>query len=121
MSRYLLSVHMSESTAPSEPPSPEDMAAGMERINALETDMKSKGAFVFSARLHGPESATVVHPGDGDLLLTDGPFVESKEHVGGFYIVEAADLDEALAWAGRVVECIGAPIEVWPFADTAGL
>ncbi len=82
--------------------------------------MKSKGAFVCSTRLHGPGSATVVHPGDGDLLLTDGSFVESQEPVGGFNIVEAADLDEALAWAGRVVECFRAPIEVWPFADTAG-
>ena len=53
-------------------------------------------------------------------MTTDGPFVEAKEHLAGFYIIEAADLDEALGWAAKVTRLISSPIEVWPFVDTAG-
>jgi hypothetical protein len=79
--------------------------------------MKSAGAWVFSGRLHEPDTATVVRQSDGDVLTTDGPFVESKEHLGGFYIIEAEDLDAALSWASKVTEVIKTPIEVRPFAD----
>lgn len=80
--------------------------------------MKSTGAWSFSGRLHAPDTATVVRVSNGEVLTTDGPFAESKEHLGGFYIIEAADLDAALAWASKVTRAINAPIEVWPFADT---
>jgi hypothetical protein len=70
---------------------------------------------VFSGRLHEPDSATVVRVSDGEVLTTDGPFVESKEHLGGFYIIEAEDLDAALGWASKVTAAIKAPIEVRPF------
>ena len=71
-------------------------------------------------RLHDADTATVVRLSGGEVLTTDGPFVEAKEHLGGFYIIEAADLDAALGWASKVTRTISAPIEVWPFADTAG-
>lgn len=121
MSQYLLAVHSvqpDEDTAPGEPMSPEDMQASMQRVQALEAEMKSGGVFVFGGRLHEPDTATVVRVSGGDAVMTDGPFVESKEHIGGFYIINADDLDEALAWAAKVVEAIGgAPIEVRPFFE----
>ena len=66
--------------------------------------------------MHGPDSATVVRVSDGKVVTTDGPFAESKEHLGGFYIIQAEDLDAALAWASRVTNAIKVPIEVRPFA-----
>ena len=116
MAHYLLSVHTTKgATRP--PMSDEQMQSYMDGISSLEADMKAQGAWVFSARMHDPDTATVVRIRDGELLTTDGPFVEAREHLGGFYIIEAADLDAALAWAARVTETVGAPIEVWPFAD----
>jgi len=94
------------------------MGAFMERVAALEAEMEASGAFVFSGALHGPDAATVVGVGDGDLVMTDGPFVEAKEHIAGFYIINADDLDAALAWAGKVVDAISRPIEVRPFRAT---
>jgi hypothetical protein len=114
MPEYLLSVHTVEGEAG--PPRTEvEMTQFMERVNALEEDMKSAGAWLFSGRLHAPDTATVVRVSDGELLTTDGPFAESKEHLGGFYIIEAEDLDAALAWASKVTGAINAPIEVRPF------
>ena len=122
MGHYLLSTYAVEAdpatTLPSEPPSPDVMRSMMERIIALEADMDASGIFVFGGRLHGPDAATVVRAGADDVLMTDGPFVESKEHIAGFYIITADDLDAALTWAGRVSACIGQPIEVQPFAGT---
>ena len=115
MNQYLLSVHTSSDSdcTPSAPP--EEMQAMMQRIDALETEMKSGGAWMFSGRLTGPESATVVRDSNGEVLTTDGPFVEAKEHIAGFYIINAKDLDAALEWAGKVTQCVGQPIEVRPF------
>jgi hypothetical protein len=81
--------------------------------------MESAGAWVFSGRLHEPDTATVVRMSNGAVLTTDGPFVEAKEHLGGFYVIEAEDLDAALAWASKVTAAINAPIEVRPFAAFA--
>ena len=119
MSQYLLSVHTVEGEARKKP-TPEEMQQFMERIDALEAEMRASGAFVFTGGLHGPDAATVVRVSDGDLVTTDGPFAESKEHIGGFYVINADDLDAALAWAGKVVDAINAPIEVRPFHDTRG-
>jgi hypothetical protein len=119
MSQYLLSVHTGEGEGHG-PGSPEEASAFMERINALEADMRSSGVFVFTGGLHGPDAATVVRSVDGEFVMTDGPFVESKEHIGGFYVINADDLDAALAWAGKVVDAINAPIEVRPFFDSRG-
>jgi len=118
MSKYLLSTHVVEGESRPQM-SDEDMQGFMERIQALEKEMKSTGAWVFSARLHGPETATVLSSADGEVVTTDGPFAETKEHLAGFYVVEAEDLDAALALGARVTECINRPIEVRPFADFA--
>jgi hypothetical protein len=63
--------------------------------------MEASGTFVFGGALHGPEAATVIRMGGGEVVMTDGPFVEAKEHIAGFYIINADDLDAALAWAAR--------------------
>jgi hypothetical protein len=117
MAHYLLSTHPSDE--PREPMTEAQMQESMQGIGALEEEMKATGTFVFSGRLHGPETATVVRVQDGDVVTTDGPFIESKEHLGGFYIIEADDLDAALSWGSKVTACIGAPIEVRPFAGVA--
>lgn len=116
MGQYLLSTFAVEGQV-FEPPAPEVMEKMMKVMNELEDDMKSSGAFAFSARLHEPAASTVVRPGDPDVIITDGPFAEAKEHVAGFYIINADDLDAALKWADRVVNAIGQAIEVRPFVD----
>ena len=122
MNQYLLSVYQVEGQMDGPPPSAEEMRAFMGRVIALEEEMDRAGAFAFGGALHGPDAATVVRGGTGlDKVTTDGPFVEGKEHIGGFYIVNAADLDEALAWAARVVEATNRDIEVRPFRATGRL
>ena len=94
----------------------------MGRVIALEEEMDRAGAFAFGGALHGRDATTVVRGGTGlDKVTTDGPFVEAKEQIGGFYIVNAEDLDEALAWAAKVVEAINHDIEVRPFRATGRL
>ncbi|MEX0667101.1 MAG: YciI family protein [Acidimicrobiia bacterium] len=113
-----MSTYAVEGEVPGGPMTPEEMRTFMKRVAALEAEMDASGSFVFGGALHGPDAATVVHSSDGKLVMTDGPFVESKEHIGGFYIINADDLDAALAWAGKVVEGINHPIEVRPFRAT---
>jgi hypothetical protein len=115
MTHYLLSVHSVEGQA-REPMTEEEMRQSHRQLGVLEEDMRSAGAWVSSGRLHEPATATVVRMSGGEVVTTDGPFVESKEHLGGFYIIQAEDLDAALAWASRVTDAIRAPIEVRPFA-----
>jgi hypothetical protein len=115
MPQYLLSVHACEVT-PREPMTEEEMRESFEQVMRLEEEMRSAGAFVFGGRLHDPDTASVVRMANGNVVTTDGPFLESKEHLGGFYIITADDLDAALEWAGRVTELIREPIEVRPFA-----
>ncbi len=116
MTKYLLSAHSGEAPGAGTPMTPEEMQRVYEEVLALEAQMRETGTWVFGGRLHGVESATVVRQVDGRILTTDGPYVESKEHLGGFYVIEADDLDAALRWAGRVTSIVGAPIEVRPFA-----
>ena len=118
MTQYLLSTYAVEGEVPGAPSTPEAMQAFMERVAALEAEMEASGTFVFGGALHGPDAATVVRAGGGDVVMTDGPFVEAKEHVAGFYIINADDLDAALAWAGKVVDATNHPIEVRPFRAT---
>lgn len=117
MARYLLSAYSVAGGDAPPPMTPEQMQEAWKPILALEADMRSAGALVFSGRLSGPDTATVVRVSRGEVLTTDGPFVESKEHLGGFYIIEAVDLDAALAWASKVTACVHTPIEVRPFWD----
>jgi len=118
MSQYLLSTYAVEGEVPGAPRTPEEMGTFMGRVVSLEAEMDASGTFVFGGALHGPDAATVVRGSDGGVVITDGPFAESKEHIAGFYIINADDLDAALAWAGKVVDAINHPIEVRPFRAT---
>ena len=118
MSHFLLSTYAAESGVPATAPSPEEMQAFMGRVIAVEAEMDGQGAFVFGGALHGTDAATVVSTSEGEVLMTDGPFVDAKAHIAGFYIIDAEDLDAALAWADKVVNAIGRPIEVRPFRAT---
>ena len=113
MTQYLLSV-----VTPAEggqPPSPEQLTAIMTRVEAVQTRVEEAGAWVFAGGLAAPSSATVLRPKGEEVLLVDGPFAEGKEYLGGFSVIEVADLDEALRWGREFVAAIGLPIEVRPF------
>ena len=98
-------------------PPPEVLAPVMRELAALNEEMKAAGAWVFAAALHQPETSTVVRADGDDLLVTDGPYAEGKEFVGGFDLVLADDLDGALHWAGRLARITGLPIEVRPVVE----
>lgn len=114
MKQYLLSVHSVEGQPM---PSEEDMQTAYARVDQVSADLRAAGLWVFGGGLLPPASATVVRVDDGTTTTTDGPFAETKEQLGGFWILNCADLDEALAWAEKCsVACMG-PVEVRPFAD----
>ena len=122
MSQYLLSTYARDGAVPGAPQTPEEVQGFMERVMALEAEMDANGAFVYGGALRGPEAASVVRPRSGDrVITTDGPFIESKEQIGGFYIIDAGDLDEALDWARKVAQATNHPIEVRPFRATGRL
>jgi hypothetical protein len=89
----------------------------MRKLDALHTELKTAGAWVFVAALHPPNTATVVRVKDGNLLTTDGPFAEGKEHIGGFLVIRAPDLDSALEWGVKLTRATTLPIEVRPLQD----
>jgi hypothetical protein len=111
MKQYLLSVYQ-----PDGPPPP---AEELERITAdlddLNRELRAAGAWVFAGGLHPPATATVVRVSGGEVLVTDGPFTEGKEHIGGFTIIRAPDLDAALEWGRKLARATTLPIEVRPF------
>jgi hypothetical protein len=117
MTQYMLSVHVAND-GPREQVTEEQQRAGFAKIAGLEADMEAAGAFVYSARLTHASEAKVVRKPKGRIRQTDGPFIETKEHLGGFYLLEAPDIDAALGWASRVAEAIGEPIEVRPLAGS---
>src|SRR6201996_4711948 len=112
MKQYLLSMY--QPTGGAIPP-PEVLGPVMEKLGVIRQELAAQNAWVFGNGLHAPETATVVRPKDGDVLITDGPFVEGKEYLGGVTIIKAPDLDTALAWARGYTEVTGLPIEVRPF------
>lgn len=118
MSQYLLATYAVDGHVPGAPTTPEETQTFMERVTALEAEMEASGIFVFGGGLYGPDASTVLTPTTGDLVMTDGPFVESKDHIAGFYIINADDLDDALEWARKVVTALNHPIEVRPFQAT---
>jgi hypothetical protein len=113
MKQYLLSVYQPEG----EPPPPEVLDPIMRDLEVVNHELKAAGAWVFTAGLHPPSTATVVRLRDGDVLMTDGPFAEGKEHIGGFTIIKAPDLDAALDWARKLARASTLPIEVRPLQD----
>jgi len=94
---------------------PEVLAGIMKDVDAVDQEMHDAGVWVFAGGLYPPSSATVLRPKGDDVLLTDGPFAEGKEHVGGFSIIEAPDLDAALDWGRKLARATTLPIEVRPF------
>lgn len=118
MGQYLLSTYAVEGDVAGAPTTPEEIQTFMKRVVALEEEMEASGTFVFGGALHGPDASTVLRASEGDVVMTDGPFVEAKEHIAGFYIINADDLDAALAWGRKVVDAIDHPIEVRPFRAT---
>lgn len=114
MVQYLLSVHTSDGDTDPSPEVVERMYAQVDKFNA---EVMASGNWVFGGGLHPVTTATVVDATGGNVVTTDGPFVESKEHLGGFWIVKADDLDEALELGRRGSEACEAPVEVRPFQD----
>ena len=116
MKQYLLSVYQPEGDPP-----PADVLANIDRdLQALNQELRTAGAWVFSGGLHPPSTATVVHPRREGMPMTDGPYVEGKEHIGGLVIIKAADLDEALEWGRKFASATTLPIEVRPFQGELG-
>lgn len=115
MKHYLLSVYQSDGPAPA----PELLEPIMRDVNRVNAELQAAGAWVFAGGLNPPSTATVLRPQGADVLVTDGPFAEAKEHLGGFTVIQAADLDAALEWGRRLARATTLPIEVRPFAELA--
>lgn len=112
MPQYLLSIYQ-----PDGPPPPAvDLEQIRRRLDVVNAEIKAAGGWVFAGGLHPPTTATVLRPRGDDMLITDGPFAEGKEHLGGFTIVEAPDLDTALKWGRKIARASTLPVEVRPFA-----
>jgi hypothetical protein len=111
MKQYLLSIYQPDG----DPPPAEILAPIMRDVGAVEEELRSAGAWVFSGGLHAPGTATVVHPGQEGMPMTDGPYVEGKEHIGGLTVIKAVDLDQALEWGRKLARATTLPIEVRPF------
>ncbi len=114
MSQYLLSVFYTEGQEEPDPELIEQMYADVDAVNA---EIKAAGAWVFAGGLHPADTATVVSAQDGETMITDGPFAETKEQIGGFWVIEAPDLDAALDWARKATVACRGPVEVRPFQD----
>lgn len=108
--QYVLSVYQPAG----DPPPPEILDPIMERVNAWQRELRERGSWVFTARLLPPHTSSVVRTRGDETLITDGPFVEGKEILGGFTIIRAQDLDEAIDWAGRFTAITGLAVEVRP-------
>jgi hypothetical protein len=113
MKQYLLGMHQPDG----DPPPPEILGPIMAGVNAVTAEMKAAGVWVFSAALARPGASTVVRAQASEILVTDGPYAEGKEHLGGFTVIRAADLDEALAWARKLAHALPLPIEVRPVRE----
>jgi hypothetical protein len=113
MAQYLLAIYQPTGVTPP----PEQLEPIIRELEAVNDDLRAAGGWVFAAGLHDPSASTVVRAKDGEVLVTDGPFAESKEHLGGFMVIEAPDLDAALGWAGRIAAASTLPIEVRPVQD----
>jgi hypothetical protein len=113
MRQYLLSVYQPDG----DPPPPEVLEPIMADLEKLNDEMRAAGAWVFAAGLHPASAATVIRARDGEPVLTDGPFTEGKEHLGGFTVINAPDLDAALTWGSRMAAVVRQlAVEVRPIA-----
>ena len=115
MRQYLLHIYQPDGDAPA----PDVLEQIMADLAVLNADMKAAGAWVFSRGLYPPSTSTVARLTNGEMLVTDGPYLEGKEHLGGIMIISAADLDVALEWGARLARVTTLPVEVRPFHDEA--
>lgn len=115
MSQYLLSIYQPYGDTMEEFPDAEFLEPIIREVSALKEDMHRQGVWVFDGGLHAPTTATVLRPQGADVLTTDGPFAEAKEHLGGFTVIDVEDLDAALAWGERLARATTLPVEVRPF------
>lgn len=92
-----------------------DAQRQLAQVSALNEEMVATGAWVFGGGLHPASSATVVRVTGSEVSMIDGPYAETKEQMGGFWVIEAADLDAALLWAAKATSACEAPVEVRPF------
>jgi hypothetical protein len=113
MKTYLISVYQPDGP----PPPPEQLEPIMRDLAALNEELVDAGAFVFSAGLCPPSTATVVRAKGDEVLMIDGPFAEGKEHLGGFTVIKAPDLDAALEWGAKMARATTLPVEVRPFQN----
>jgi hypothetical protein len=115
MTQYLLSVHMVEGEDAYA--SEDEMQEAFKAVDAFNQELQAKGAWVFAGGLQPIDTATTVDGTGTDVVITDGPFAESKEQIGGFWVIEASDLDVALDWAARGSAACKGKVEVRPFQD----
>jgi hypothetical protein len=113
MPQYLLSIYQPDTA----PPPPETLGPIMAKVAAWEQELKSAGAWVFTAGLQPPDTATVIRSEDGQVVTLDGPYVEGKEHLGGFTVISVPDRDAAVAWGQKLAGIITLPVEVRPTAS----
>ena len=118
MPHFLIALHGAANGSPTPSMSEDDMRTYMERIGALHEEMRAAGAWVFSGALGDPDDSTVVRDENGEVVTMDGPFIETKEQLAGFYVVEVVDRDEALAWAAKATAVVGKPLEVRAFRQS---
>ena len=113
MKQYLLSVYHAEEDVPA----PEVAQKIVRDVDALNAELQATGAWVFAGGLFPSSTATVLQVQGGDVLVTDGPFIEGKEHIGGFWVIKAADLDAALDWGKKATRACTAAVEVRPLRE----
>lgn len=113
MQHYMLSIYQPDGPTPP----PEFLDPIMRDVETVNAEMRAAGAWVFAGGLHPPETATVLRLKDDEVLTTDGPYIEGKEHIGGFTVIQARDLDAALEWGRKLARAMTIPIEVRPLQD----
>ncbi|MFJ5957468.1 YciI family protein [Paenarthrobacter sp. NPDC092416] len=116
MTYYMLNIYQPDGTIPP----PEQLDRIMSDVETLNDEIKSAGSWVFTGGMHPASDSTVLRPDNGTVLTTDGPFVEGKEHIGGFWVIQAEDLDAALNWGRKAATATTLPIEVRPLDHFQG-
>jgi hypothetical protein len=114
MKQYMIAVHYIEGQPQV---AREDMQKVFAQVDAINEEIRTAGVWVFGGGLLPPDTATVVHNVDGKVTMTDGPFPEAKEQLGGFWVIKCNDLDEALEWAKKCSAACMAPLEVRPLEN----
>ena len=117
MTQYMFSIHDEGPEAVAATMTADEMQVIFKAVDAFNAELQAADAWVFGGGLTAPSSATTVRAQDGELLITDGPFTETKEHLGGFWVINAPDLDAALEWAEKASAACRAAVEVRPFQD----